>query len=252
MPDGPLLGEVSDGGIGAPEIPVTDPGIPEVPVVDKGDFPNTTPQTVLVCPVPTTKKKKKKKTPCTLATMLNNLKNCGQSVMNDATNALGHTPPVSLASTTSTFDAETDTHAGTITINPAKGCCAATESLAFELQNVINSAALNAVDANAAAGDVAREDYARQKEALEYQGLVPTIALLNKCKKAWGCSTHAFSLLGAEKATSFDDFYNNYEGEDHKDFYRKTLWDKLYKGPYLKKQRIILLRNAIQRALGGP
>lgn len=251
MPDGPLLGEVSDG-IGAPEIPVTDPSIPVIPVVDKGDFPNSSPNVVLVCQVGK-KAKAKKKTPCaSVAIALKNLKNCGQSVMDQATTALGKTPPVSFASPTAKFDAETNPVTGAITINPAKGCCDATESLAFELQNVIRSKQFNAIDAKAAAGDLAREDYATENEKLEYQGLLVTLSILKDCKKAWGCASYPFSLLAFAKVKNFNDFYNNYEGHDHKDYYRKTVWDTRYKGPYLKKQAIIIIRDGIQRAFGDP
>jgi len=173
--------------------------------------------------------------PCGKDAIANVTECCGSEIFAAAKKANGgKEPKIVFGKPSSGFDAETDTATGTITVDSASSQCTATESVYFELANLSNKPAFDKVDGNAAAGNLSREDYALAVEQVEYDSLKNTLAVIDACKKKWGCESHPFDLDALRPAKSFSDYYKNYLGESHKEYYRKS-WDSDYKAAYNAK-----------------
>jgi hypothetical protein len=170
--------------------------------------------------------------PCGKDAISNVTKCCGSEIFDEATKAnSGKAPNIVFGTPSSGFDAETDTTTGTITINSASNKCTATESVYFELANMAAKPAFDKIDADAAAGNTSREDYAKANEKVEYDNMKKTQAATDKCKKKWGCDSHPFDFDAARPAKDFDDYYDHYLAESHKNHYR-NFWDSTYKAAY--------------------
>jgi hypothetical protein len=182
---------------------------------------------------------KKEKGKCPLATPeCQNMLACdgGTDVYAKAKKANGGKDPVIKRGTTSSgFDAETDTEKGVITINKNSDKCTSTESLIFELANLSRKADFDKVDKDAAAGKLSREEYIKASEKIEYENIKTTLKAVDKCKEKWGCKNHSFDLAGHGMAKDFDDYYDNYLANSHKEHYGK-IWDEDCKDAYEKKK----------------
>ncbi len=173
---------------------------------------------------------KKTTEPCPLD-LQDKLKKCdgGTDILNKAKKANnGKDPVVKVGTPSSGFDAETDTSSGTITISKNSDTCTATESLIFELANMSRKSDFDKVDQDAAAGKLSREEYIKANERIEYENVKDILKATDSCKKAWGCTNHAFDFEGFRGAKDFDDYYKNYLSNSHKDHYGK-IWDTSYK-----------------------
>jgi len=75
----------------------------------------------------------------------------------------------------------------------------------------------------------------RGNEKIEYDGVHNVNTAFDACKAKWGCADTATSVMDwAKSAKDFDDYYNNYLGQSHKDYYG-NLWDKNCKADWDKK-----------------
>lgn len=173
--------------------------------------------------------------PCGKDAISNVLKCCGQEIFDEAKKANGgKAPKIIFGTPSSGFDAETDTTTGTITVSNTSDKCTATESVYFELANLAAKSRFGQVHADATAGNLSREGYTRANEQIEYDNVQKTLAAIDKCKKKWGCDTHAFSFDGMRPARNFDDYYDNYLADSHKNHYR-NFWDTAFKAAYEAK-----------------
>jgi hypothetical protein len=167
--------------------------------------------------------------PCGKDAISNVLKCCGSEIFEEAKKANGgKDPKIVFGTPSSGFDAETDTTTGTITVSNKSDKCSATESVYFELANLAAKDRFAKIEADAAAGNTAREDYARANEQVEYDNVQKTLAAIDKCKKAWGCDSHAFSFDSMRPAKDFDDYYDHFLADSHKNHYRNH-WDTAFK-----------------------
>lgn len=112
--------------------------------------------------------------------------------------------------------------------------CTATESVYFELANLAAKPAIDKINADAAAGKLSREEYAKASEKIEYENVKKTHAAIDKCKKKWDCDSHAFDFDSMRPARDFNDYYDHYLAESHKNHYR-SFWDSQYKAGYNAK-----------------
>jgi len=169
--------------------------------------------------------------------MKNNIAACdgGTDIMNAATTALGHEPNIQVGATSSGFGGEANSTTGEITIAPNPDCCAATQTLIHELTNVSTRQRSQEIRAQAAAGDLSREEFTRAFEEKEYRGLRNALRAFDACKNTWGCGAGATARHEwIRGATDFDDYYNNYLGESHKNYWR-GVWDRNYRAAYEAK-----------------
>lgn len=170
--------------------------------------------------------------PCGKDAISNVTKCCGSEIFEEAKKANGgKDPKIVFGTPSSGFDAQTNISTGTITVNSKSDKCTATESVFFELANLAGKSISEKIATDAAAGNLSREEYARAKEKKEYDNVKKTHAAVDKCKKKWGCETHPFDLDGFRPAKDFDDYYDNYLAESHKNHYRNA-WDSNYKAAY--------------------
>jgi hypothetical protein len=173
--------------------------------------------------------------PCPAATIKGNLAACdgGTHVWDDAKKTIGKDPTVKLGPVAGGFEANTDITSGLITIAPTPDCCAATQSLFFELTNVKSSPRHKAVDDSAAAGNVGREEYTKKEAKIEWDGVKLLRDNFAKCKGKWGCSDSA--TTGYEGVSDdFDKYYASQTTTRYKDYYRHA-WDDVYKTAYVAK-----------------
>ncbi|HRE53901.1 MAG TPA: hypothetical protein PLP22_03810 [Candidatus Competibacter sp.] len=170
--------------------------------------------------------------PCGKDAISNVIKCCGSEIFDEAKKANGDKDPEIVFGTPSSgFDAETNISTGKITVSSRSNKCTATESVFFELANLAGKSISQKIATDASAGDLSREDYAKAKEKKEYDNVKKTHAAIDKCKEKWGCKSHTFDLDGFRPAKDFNDYYDNYLSESHKNHYR-TAWDRKYKGAY--------------------
>jgi uncharacterized Zn-binding protein involved in type VI secretion len=173
--------------------------------------------------------------PCGKDAISNVTKCCGSEIFDEAKKANGgKDPKIVFGTPSSGFDAETDTSTGTITVSNKSDKCTATESVYFELANLAAKPKFDQIDADAAAGNLSREEYTRANERVEYENVQKTLAAIDKCKDKWGCGSHNFGFEAFRPAKDFDDYYDNYLSEDHKNHYRNH-WDNAFKSAYEAK-----------------
>lgn len=175
-------------------------------------------------------------TGCSADQMKKNLAACdgGTDAWKKAKKAAGKEPDLKVGTPSSGFKAESDS-SGSITVS-SQDCCLATQLLVHELTNVSHGPDFNKLDSDAAKGDVAREDYTKANEKLEYDGVMTTLKAFDACKSKWGCGPSAKAEWdGYRKAKDFNDYYDHYLVESHKEYYRKEVWDKSYKAAWDKK-----------------
>jgi hypothetical protein len=178
--------------------------------------------------------------PCGKDAISNVTKCCGTEIFDEATKANGgKAPNIVFGTPPSGFEADTNTSTGTITLsNSLSGSsnkCKTTEIVFFELANLAAKSKFEAIHADAVAGNLSREDYTRANERVEYENMKKAIAAVDKCKKKWGCESHPWRFDGYRPAKDFDDYYNNYRGNDsHKEHFR-TFWDRNFKAAYEAK-----------------
>jgi hypothetical protein len=178
---------------------------------------------------PTTPAKKTTE-PCPLD-LLDNLKKCdgGTGIYEKAKKANGGKDP----SITMGAGGWVELDKGAITLDKNNDKCFATQQLIQELSNLSQKDAFNKLDKDALAGDVSREDYIRETERIEYEhGVKNIIQAFDSCKDVWGCKT--CQKEWARSAKNFDDYYNNYLSNSHKEHYGKW-WDSNCKAAYEAK-----------------
>lgn len=223
---GPPSAGVPDAGAnepGAPSDAGAIAGVPNVPgdggcAADGGSPPCSTP-------------------PCSAAQMKANLDKCdgGTGVWSKAKKEVGQDPSIEVGAAAGGFGGHADCANKKVMIAPNPDCCGATQTLIFELTNLTNCSnfAKNAKDASA--GDLDREGYTKAYERLEYESVKNSYTSFEKCSKAWGCPEGALARHGGYKsAKNFDDYYDKYLPDKHKDYWR-DLWDKNFKSIYEKK-----------------
>ncbi len=126
-----------------------------------------------------------------------------------------------------------DTTAGVITLDTKYDKCNTIETLIQEASNMSHKADFGKVDSDAAAGKLSRDEYIRAKEKIEYDGVQKAVKAEKACTATWGCSKNSFSYASVtdSQASSFDKYFNNWLGADHKDYWGKA-WDGRYKDAY--------------------
>jgi len=130
----------------------------------------------------------------------------------------------------------TDTTTGIITLDPDQSRARAAQIAIFELTNLSNKAKFAKVDTKVAAGKLSREQYIRAEEAIEYQGIANENRAFHSCGVTWGSPKGVSGVADFfARAKNFNDYYKNYLGLDHKEFYGK-FWDKNYKAIYTAVQ----------------
>src|SRR5262249_14992347 len=122
----------------------------------------------------------------------------------------------------------------TITVNSTLDKCQATQVALFELTNLAAKQKFDQGRADALAGNLTREQYTKHMETVEYDNLKRAAAAEKKCMDKWGCGGQTPRHGWVEPARDFNDYYNNYLAESHKDHYRNA-WDTRYKGAYEAK-----------------
>lgn len=166
-----------------------------------------------------------------------NLDTCdgGTNVWSKAKTANGGKDPViQEGSSVIGSGASVDTDAGVITIDPGKSKCEATQYAVQELTNQSHKADFGPAR-DCGGGTMSREDYIRGNEKIEYDGVHNVNTAFQACKAKWGCADTATSVMDwAKSAKDFDDYYKNYLGQNHKDYYG-NLWDKDCKAAWDKK-----------------
>ncbi len=138
----------------------------------------------------------------------------------------GKDPTISQGSSVIGSGASVDHSTGAITIDPGKNKCEATQYSVQELSNLGHTADFEKIRGpDCQSGTLSRDDFIRANERLEYDGVKNVNTAFDACKAKWGCAATATSVMDwAKGATDFDDYYNNYLGQNHKDYYG-TMWD---------------------------
>jgi len=166
--------------------------------------------------------------------MKRNLAACdgGTGIMAAATRELGREPTVRVAGAAGGFGGHADFGAGEVVIAPNPDCCGATQTMIHELTNISNHSRFQQITNDAAAGNLSREDYTRAMERIEYDGVRNALRAFDACKDTWGCGAGATARHEwIRGAADFDDYYNNYLAESHKNYWRNA-WDTNYRSAY--------------------
>jgi len=128
---------------------------------------------------------------------------------------------------------QVDLSKGEITLDKDNDTCLATQQLIQELSNLSRKADFEKLDNDALAGDVSRGDYIKETERIEYEsGVKNILQAFDACKETWCCQTSQKEW--ARSATGFDDYYDNYLSDEHKEHYGQW-WDSACKEAYEKK-----------------
>lgn len=129
--------------------------------------------------------------------------------------------------------ASVDHTTGVITIDPGKDLCQAKQYAVMELTNLGHTADFNKVRGpDCQSGTLSRDDFIRANEKLEYDGVHNVLTAFDACKAKWHCGDTATSVMdGFRGATDFDDYFNHYLAQNHKDYYG-TMWDNSCKAAW--------------------
>jgi hypothetical protein len=174
---------------------------------------------------PTTEAKKTTE-PCPLQ-LEENLKKCdeGAAIFEKAKKAnSGRNPTIVVGTPSSGFGAETDTSTGTVTVNKSSDPCMATQQVSFELANLSRKGDFDKLDSDMAKCTISRDDYIRSSERIEYENLQTALKAFDACKDKWGCSGQTSRYEWSRSAKTFDEYFNNFLANDHKEHYGK-IWD---------------------------
>ena len=126
-----------------------------------------------------------------------------------------------------------DTSTGTITLDKTQDKCFAVQQLIQELSNLSRKADFDKLDTSALAGDVNRADYIKRTEQIEYEtGVKNVLTAFDACNNKWLCKTTPKEW--ARKAKDFNDYFDKFLSDTHKEFYGKW-WDDNCKLAYEKK-----------------
>jgi len=176
-------------------------------------------------------------TPCSAAQMKANLDKCdgGTGVWSKAKKEIGQDPGIEVGTEHAGFGGHADCPNKKVLIAPNPDCCGATQTLIVEFTNLTNCSNFAKIEKDALAGNLDREGYTKGYEKLEYEAVKNSYTSFDKCSKTWGCPEGALARHGGYKsAKNFDDYYDNYLPDRHKDHYRDN-WDKYFKSIYKKK-----------------
>jgi hypothetical protein len=173
--------------------------------------------------------------------LIANVKACdgGLGLWEKATKSNGGKPPKVVAGSPSGgFAAQANITTGTITIDPKDDVCVGTESLIHELSNLSRGAAFTALSTAAGRGEVSREDFIRGNERIEYEtGVLNMLKAFDACSEKWGClKGQVGDAEGFRSAKSFDDYFDNFLLQSHKDHFGK-FWDDHFKTAWEAKNK---------------
>lgn len=198
-------------------------------------FPDSAPGAVAGCPVP--KPGKGKAGPSWKpASISKALANCdgGTGVVAAAKAANGgKDPTIKVGNSALGSGGSVDYTTGEITLDPGYDKCNTIETLIQEMSNLSHKADFEKAEADCAAGKLSREEYIKTVEKIEYDGVARAIKAENACMKKWGCTKNSFSYSGitGKATTDFDEYYKNWLGNDHKEYWGKS-WDSNCKATY--------------------
>jgi hypothetical protein len=119
-------------------------------------------------------------------------------------------------------------------VGPNPDDCSRVQTMIFELNNIASAPKYKVIDDDAAAGNVSRADYIKRTEHVEYDGLRRLIDVHAACKDKWCCEKSPSRYDWMKGAKDFDDYFDHYLAQSHKDFYGST-WDTSYKAAYQAK-----------------
>ncbi len=123
------------------------------------------------------------------------------------------------------FDGKANPDAGYVKINEHSDPCTQMETLFFELGNIKRQAEFDAAAGNLMTAT--REDYIKGFERVEYANVKDTLEAIDKCKDAWGCQNHTFDFDAFRPARDFDDYYNRFLADEHKEWFGVD-WDAVH------------------------
>src|SRR5260370_20301677 len=161
--------------------------------------------------------------PCSAAQMKANVDKCdgGTGVWDKAKKEVGQDPGIEVGAAAGGFGGHADCPTKKLMIAPNPDCCGATQTLIFELTNLSNCSGFSKSAKDAAAGNLNREEYTKSYERLEYESVKNSYTAFDKCSKTWGCPEGALARHGGYKsAKDFEDYYDNYLPDKHKNYYR--------------------------------
>jgi hypothetical protein len=172
--------------------------------------------------------------PCSPEELKANLDRCdgGTDIWNKAKRAVGRDPGIEVGAASGGFGGHADLRNKKVVINPNPDCCAATQTLIFELTNLSNKSEFMRLHNEAEAGRLGREEYTKGHEKIEYEAVQNSYKSFDSCKDQWGCSQGSKARHDAHRtARDFDHWYDSYIKESHKNHYR-TFWDRNFRARY--------------------